>query len=86
MIDRRRKNSARRVFDKCFRTHHSFRSGDSIRAFTQPVPQSVPGYREVTLGGVPRIIATTNSSYMRSPSIVNSRGRVRANTSRSDTC
>jgi hypothetical protein len=39
-----------------FRTHKFLRSGDSISEFVQPLPQSVPNYRQAAYGGVPRAI------------------------------
>jgi hypothetical protein len=36
MIDCRRENPVRKVSNKCFRTLHILRSGDSIRVFDEP--------------------------------------------------
>jgi hypothetical protein len=51
-IIRRRKNPVRGAFGKYSRTQHLLWRGDSIHVSDPPLPESVPGYRHASSGGV----------------------------------
>jgi hypothetical protein len=46
MIDRCPKNPVPRISEEKIRTQHVLKSGDSISEFDQPLPRSVPSYRQ----------------------------------------
>jgi hypothetical protein len=57
-IDRRQKPGTEGFWINNFRTQYLLRSGDSVSGFDQPLLQSVPNYRQVAKGMVPRVIVT----------------------------